>query len=684
MENDYENFDTRHAKEAYLVYADGDVPKDKFTKFYHYLLNVSIITRWFLFIVPVLGILWIPGILSITIFPNANIWGTKLLWWSIWLSVGWVGWWASLAASRILHEIGKSTIAVIAVDTRRYVNWIQALHRHIAFFGWSIAIWVSWTPLISYREDTVPGDGSARAIGLVGRILFALLVCSGILLCEKVAIQWIAQKFHEQSYADRIEHQRFAVRTIVALYRNSSDIPGCPNTFDAGQAKTPSVDPRQLLKHAKDSFRKAATTATTALGTVVSEIAGSAILQPNSPQAVVKTALQSANKSRLLARRLFYSFKKPGSESLYVTDIAPFFTSLEEANRAFALFDKDDNGDISKEELEMECLEVHREQLSLEHSMRDLDSAVGKLDNILMSIYSIVALVVMAVALEAQLVTLITGTGSLVLGLSWLIGASMQEILASIIFLFVKHPYDVGDKVLINKEFYTVQEINLLSTIFIDSNSAFVQAPNGILNTLWIQNIRRSKEMSEPFTFDVAYTTTFSDLEKFRDKMLNFLQKEKRHFQPIFDITIQDFPDQTMMTLCTSINYKSNFQQDSLRVKRRNKWLCALKAILAEVKIYGPKGDPDALPPPKRCTQIPWDLVKEEDEQAAQKKASDEHEDAFGGVEWRLSGRNASILNSADEVFGEAAMLHTSPRQGLCREQMMAGPSTRPPPVEIK
>jgi hypothetical protein len=47
--------------------------------------------------------------------------------------------------------------------------------------------------------------------------------------------------------------------------------------------------------------------------------------------------------------------------------------------------------------------------------------------------------------------------------------------------------------------------------------------------------------MSEPFTFDVAYTTTFSDLEKLREKMLAFLQneKEKRYFRPIFDISIK-------------------------------------------------------------------------------------------------------------------------------------------------
>lgn len=60
----------------------------------------------------------------------------------------------------------------------------------------------------------------------------------------------------------------------------------------------------------------------------------------------------------------------------------------------------------------------------------------------------------------------------------------MQEVLASIIFLFIKHPYDVGDRVQINKEFYIVQEINLLSTVFMDSSSAYVQAPNNVLNTL--------------------------------------------------------------------------------------------------------------------------------------------------------------------------------------------------------
>ena len=105
---------------------------------------------------------------------------------------------------------------------------------------------------------------------------------------------------------------------------------------------------------------------------------------------------------------------------------------------------------------------------------------------------------------EAQLVTLITGAGTLILGtwrraslqpsirtdasprptgLSWLIGSSLAEVLTSIIFLFVKHPYDVGDRVQIDKEQYTVKEIRLLSTILLDSRSCYVQAPNTVLST---------------------------------------------------------------------------------------------------------------------------------------------------------------------------------------------------------
>lgn len=85
-----------------------------------------------------------------------------------------------------------------------------------------------------------------------------------------------------------------------------------------------------------------------------------------------------------------------------MTDIAHLFPDHETAEIAFGLFDKDGNHDVTRDEVEMACLEIHRERLSLANSMRDIDSAVGRLDNILMSLYFIIAALVIAVTLVRE------------------------------------------------------------------------------------------------------------------------------------------------------------------------------------------------------------------------------------------------------------------------------------------
>ena len=57
-----------------------------------------------------------------------------------------------------------------------------------------------------------------------------------------------------------------------------------------------------------------------------------------------------------LARRIFHSFAKQGSEYLMLEDIEKFFPTHEGALAAFTLFDKDENGDVTKEEIEVACL----------------------------------------------------------------------------------------------------------------------------------------------------------------------------------------------------------------------------------------------------------------------------------------------------------------------------------------
>lgn len=661
------------------------VKRSKTVRLYQWLVNVSILTRWILFIVPVLGVIWIPGILGITAYPDATVLRVKLIWWSIWLSVVWGGWWAALFVTRMLPVFLRYTIGVVAIGLRKYIDWLGALHRYIAFLAWAIAVNVSFLPLIRSNQLDPQTSSNKSTLDLMQHLIFAALICAAVLLGEKLAIQVIAQNFHERSYAERIEDQKKAIRILVTLYKNSSELPDRSDTLRDPQASAANAPARKFFKNAIRGVREAAQTTTTVLGNVASEIAGTSVLQPTAPESIVLNALTSANKTRLLARRLFYSFKQPKNDCLFEEDIARFFPDREAADAAFSLFDKDMNGDANREEVELACMECHREQLSIANSMKDLDSAVGRLDNILMSLYYLVVAIIFAVAVEAKLSTLITGFGTLILGLSWLIGGSLQEVLTSIIFLFVKHPYDVGDRVDIDNDSYTVKEIRLLSTVFIHtSKGCVVQAPHSVLNTKYIANIRRSPQMSEPITLDVSFGTSFEQIERLREQMLAYCKEQRRDFLGQFDVTIVDIPEQNKMVLSTSIKYKSNFQQGALKAKRKNMWMCALKQALADCKIYGPGGDPNSPPGVQHVTMVPYEPPAPQD---ASPQSSRLEEPLIPRGNYNLADRNAVIADDSLDVYGERDELHmTNPRPTMPRPRVGPGHPPlpqQPPPGQV-
>lgn len=72
---------------------------------------------------------------------------------------------------------------------------------------------------------------------------------------------------------------------------------------------------------------------------------------------------------------------------------------------------------------------------------------------------------------QSSFLTTLSSAGTALISLSFAISTTCQEFLGSIIFLFVKHPYDVGDRVDINSEHLIVEKISLLYTVFTDLKS---------------------------------------------------------------------------------------------------------------------------------------------------------------------------------------------------------------------
>ncbi|SPO26948.1 uncharacterized protein UTRI_10417_B [Ustilago trichophora] len=599
--------------------------------------------RLILYILIPTALFWIPGILALLVydarpanqFKNPKVLDVGIFWWSVWLSAIWIGWWVCRVGAIMIPRILRWTVGNIHQKMRRYTEFLIVTEKYVAFFLWTILLFALWLAIVignfqgadkaaieqasltptNSTSTTGSSSSSGRTtvvtqksdsswpstsdIMLSGyRLWFGVCLSAAILLCEKLFIQGIAYNFHRVSYEDRIQTSKFNVKVLTTLYENSKNL-NRKDTYIAAEheAKRKSTGlhmARNRLRKTGQKVRDVALQSTSVLGTVASEIAGQGVLQPGNARSVVASSLNSRKQTQALARRIWYSFCPPGKSELVVDDIIHCFPDATTAEVAFEIFDRDLNGDITKEELETACIDIHRERLALQLSMRDVDSAVGRLDSIFMSVFILIAAIIIAAMLSVAFSTLVTSFGTLILGLSWLIGSTAQETLGAIIFLFIKHPYDVGDRVDVGDDAYIVKEMRLLTTVFKTTNGKNVMISHNQLATKPIVNLRRSGAIEETFKFEVAYSTSFAQIEALRTKMVHWLEGEKRDFLPGLDINVVDFQEQGSLLLSAGIRYKSNWQQGGLKAQRRNRWLCQLKVLMAECRIYGPKGDPNS------------------------------------------------------------------------------------------
>ena len=66
---------------------------------------------------------------------------------------------------------------------------------------------------------------------------------------------------------------------------------------------------------------------------------------------------------------------------------------------------------------------------------------------------------------------------------------------------------------------YVVEEMNILTTVFLGDFNAKVWIPNSVLSTKTIQNFYRSPDMGDCFEFVVSAATPYEKIGLLRDRM---------------------------------------------------------------------------------------------------------------------------------------------------------------------
>lgn len=378
--------------------------------------------------------------------PLFILFGVPLRIWCLYLVTCW---WIFCLASIGVHVIPNILTLFFGDAIQNRLDYYRYMQNYAAFVVVSVAADNLWDPFVV--ENTVePREAQAIWQETINKLLTVMTIMSISLGIEKTFLQMVGVNFHRTTYQDRIKKSKADIDVLERLFnatkgRQELERSGT-SAGESSQYPISAADRRKLnLKNLKSALESATTT----LGSIASEIFdvqatdAARLLEGNVSSTkceTVKSMLLTIQGARMLARRIYNGICPEGKKQIVLDDFLALgcFASKEDAERAFDVFDADGNGDLSRNEMRSAISKIYRERKAIVDSLRDLDHAVGKLDNILkVFVYSLVAFVG-ASYFDIDVATLLATAGSVILGLSFMVGSTAQAIFESCIFLFVQ------------------------------------------------------------------------------------------------------------------------------------------------------------------------------------------------------------------------------------------------------
>ena len=625
-------------------------------RLYTRLVSASVITRYIVYVVPVAFLLAIPLVLlpvtgntnkiplgsvttDATTNPPTKAYGPPLFHLFIWFEASWAGLWAGKIVAQLIPLAFMFFCGVISSGTRKYATVLRGLEVPLSLLFWALVTWLVFRFLFQ--------NTAISWISAMTNIMGALFVSSAVFLGERAIIHLMSISYHQRSYSNRIKESKREIYLLGLMYDASRALfpMYCEEFAEEDYIINDSIEamlnrggkykgkmgsqPMRIIGNVGRFGDKV----TSVFGNLASEITGKQVFNPNSAHSVVVEALEKSRSSEALARRIWMSFVTENNDALYPSDIEEVLgpTHKEDAEECFAAIDADSNGDISLDEMIRKVVQTGKERKAMANSMKDISEALAAFDQVLLFIVLLLVIFIFLAFFQSSFITTISTAGTALLSMSFVFAVTTQEILGSCIFLFVKHPFDVGDRVDITgpeKESLMVEKISLLYTVFVRiDRMQVVQVPNIALNGLWIENVTRSKAMRETIDVNVSFDTSFEDIELLRLEMEKFVRHpdNSRDFQPDLGVSVGGVGDCDKLTLKISIKHKSNWHNDIVRATRRSKFMCALTLALRKVPIAGPGGGGEPAGGPSNPTYsvaVSDDYAKAAREKAEQEKAA--------------------------------------------------------------
>ncbi|CAF1953572.1 hypothetical protein Bca4012_075931 [Brassica carinata] len=295
--------------------------------------------------------------------------------------------------------------------------------------------------------------------------------------------------------------------------------------------------------------------------------------------------IRSEKEAKAAARKIFKNVAQRGAKHIYIDDLIRFLRE-DEAMKTMSLFEgAPETRRISKSALKNWLVNAFRERRALALTLNDTKTAVNKLHHMINIVTAIVIVVIWLVLLEIASSKVLLFVSSQVVLLAFIFGNTVKTVFESIIFLFIVHPYDVGDRCEIDDVQLVVEEMNILTTVFLRYDNLKIMYPNSLLWQKSISNYYRSPDMGDAIEFCVHITTPVEKIATIRQRISNYIDNKPEYWHPSAKIIVKNVEGLNMIRLVIWPDHRFNHQDMLERWSRRSVLVEEVIKILLELDI---------------------------------------------------------------------------------------------------
>lgn len=569
------------------------------------------VLRYAVYMFPVAALLAIPLIVFATKYRGDDrfeVDGMSVAGILVYVEVLWFSFWMAKLIAAALPPLVQGLCRIVSTGVWKYAQILKATHISLSLFIWSILA-ICWFPLIHKLDDDYfhrKRNSDVPWITGLNKGLRASIASAAVLFGQKILMQLISINYHSTQHRLRIKDIQAITRAIDLLYEASlyrfpdrseetlaDDLDIHDTTNMQKFLKTNDAD-RWILR-VFGRVQSGGQKLVSAIGHVARDMTGTQVMKPSATHAVVDAALERTAGAEALARRIFKCLTFEGRKAICPNVLIEVFGfgADKEAAWIFSQLDRDKNGSVSMEEMMMLVTSISQQRKDMGKSACNIRDAIQTLDRVLTVVVLAIVITIYSAFFSNFVMDNLRTIITLLSASAFSFGQTVGEFNAACIQVFVKHPFDVGDRINMTGQEFEVVRISLLYTVFrrIETDT-IVQVANSVVGALFIDNVSRSDAMRERYQFAVDPTTSFHSLELLRLELDDFVKTPEncRDFQQDVDIQLVSLADLKQLDLRVEIKHKSNWANDQLRAYRRSKFLCALLSATRKVPIYSPAG----------------------------------------------------------------------------------------------